>query len=191
MNISALKGGEDPPPLTPQQRKEWNSYVDWIEKKGYKGSPLLDKKDTGLAFGLFNQFKKENPSVTISLDHIKSVQREMRNLATSAQEFEARRGNPNAKNIMAGTSKEDGWPGMKTTSFKYPTMEKEETNNGILTSRTNFGLLDPRLKPTDSTTVRGALSNPLTTPNGLKLEKMSDGRYYTQNKDGDWVLYNK
>ncbi len=60
-------GGDDPKPLTPQQRQEWNNYVDWLEKKGYKGSPLLDKKETGLATGLFNQFKKENPNVTLSL----------------------------------------------------------------------------------------------------------------------------
>lgn len=189
MNISALKGGEDPPPLTPQQRKEWNGYVDWIEKKGYKGSPLLDKKDTGLANSLFNQFKKENPSVTLSLDHVKSVQSEMENLATAARNFEARRNNPNAPNIMQGTSKVDGWPGSKTTSFKFPTMEKEQTNNGVLTSRTNFGLLDPRLKPTDSTTTRGALSS--AAPNGLKVEKMADGKYYYQNRDGDWMPYNQ
>lgn len=185
-------GGEDPPPLTPQQRQEWNNYVDWVEKKGYKGSPLLDKKDTGLANNLFNQYKKENPTVTLSLDHVKSVQNEMQNLASAVQSFEARRNNPNAQNIMAGTSKVDGWPGSKTTSFKFPGMTKEETTNGVLTSKTNFGILDPRLKPTDSVTARAsALANAPTTPNGVKLEKMSDGRFYFQNRDGDWILYNK
>jgi len=184
-------GGDEPQQLTPQQRKEWNAYVDYLEKKGYKGSPLLDKKDTGLATSLFNQFKKENPSVTLSLDHVKAVQSEMENLATAARNFEARRNNPNAKNIMAGTSPVDGWPGSKTTSFKFPTMEKEETSNGVLTSRTNYGLLDPRLRPSDSTISRAsALAAPIA-PNGAKLEKMADGRYYYQNKDGDFIPYNK
>lgn len=188
----AYKGeGEDPPPLTPQQRQEWNAYVDWLEQKGYKGSPLLDKKDTGLADGLFNQFKKENPSVTLSLDHVKSVQNEMQSLATSAQEFEARRNNPNAANIMQGTSKVDGWPGSKTTSFKFPSMVKEETNNGLLTARTNYGIIDPRLRPTDSTKTMAAMVNPMAAPNGAKLERMADGKYYYQNRDGDWRPYNQ
>jgi len=188
--FNAGGGGDEPQNLTPQQRKEWNAYVDFLEKKGYKGSPLLDKKDTGLATGLFNQFKKENPSVTLSLDHIKAVQSEMQTLAEAARNFEARRNNPNAANIMAGTSKTDGWPGSKTTSFKFPIMEKEENRNGVLVSKTNFGIIDPKLRPTDST-FSTALVKPMIASPGLKLEKMSDGKYYYQNKDGDYVPYNK
>jgi len=183
-------GGEEPQNLTPQQRKEWNAYVDYLDKKGYKGSPLLDKKDTGLATSLFNQFKKENPNTTLSLDHVKAVQSEMETLANSARNFEARRGNPNATNIMAGTSKVDGWPGSKTTSFKFPDMEKTTYNNSVLTSHQNLGLLNPQLKPTDSASAR-ALQPTTPTTGSLKLEKMADGKYYYQNKDGDYVQYNK
>ena len=183
-------GGDEPKDLTPQQRKEWNAYVDWIDKKGYKGSPLLDKKDTGLASSLFNQFKKENPNTTISLDHVKAVQSEMETLANSARNFEARRGNPNAQNIMQGVSKVDGWPGSRTTSFKFPDMDKTTYNNSVLTSHQNLGILNPQLKPTDSTAARAL--QPTVAPSGsLKLEKMADGKYYYQNRDGDYVQYNK
>ena len=183
-------GGEDPPKgLTPQQRKDWNNYVSWLEQKGYKGSPLLDKKDTGLATSLFNQFRKENPTATISLDNVKSVQSEMERLAEAARQLEARRGNPNAANIMQGTSKVDGWPGSKTTSFKFPDLEQLVYNNGKLQSHTKYGLLNPQLKPTDST--KATLSANPTTLTGMKLEKMSDGRYYYQNRDGDYVMYNQ
>jgi hypothetical protein len=183
-------GGEDPPKeLTPQQRKEWNAYADFIEKRGYKGSPLLDKKETGLAVNLFNQFKKENPNTTITLDHIPVVQAEMQKLADSARSFEARRGNPNAQNIMQGTSKIDGWAGSKTTSFKFPDMEKTQYSNNVLTSHQNLGILDPRLRPADSTG-KTALSKTPTTLTGVKLEKMADGYYY-QNRDGDYVKYNQ
>jgi hypothetical protein len=187
---SLLGGGDDPKELTPQQRKEWNAYVDYLEKKGYKGSPQLDKKDTGLATGLFNQFKKENPNISLSLDHIKTVQTEMESLANAARNFEARRGNPNAPQIMAGTSKVDGWPGSKTTSFKFPDMEKSVYNNSVLKSHQNLGILNPQLKPTDSTG-RVSLSTSPTTLSGMKLEKMADGNMYYQNKDGDYVRYNK
>jgi len=191
MKIRVSKGGgEDPPQsLTPQQRKEWNAYVDWIDKKGYKGSPLLDKKDTGLANNLFNQFKKENPNTTISLDHVKAVQSEMEALAQNVRGFEARRGNPNADKLMQGTSKVDGWPGSKTTSFRFPDMDKSTYSNSVLTSHQNLGILNPQLKPSDSASAR-ALQPTLPT-GSLKLEKMADGKYYYQNKDGDYVQYNK
>ena len=191
IKIKLTGGGDDPPPLTPQQRKEWNAYVDWIEKKGYKGSPLLDKRDTGLASNLFNQFKKENPNVTLSLDHIKSVQTEIENLANAARNFEARRNNPNAANIMQGTSKVDGWPGSKTTSFKFPTMEKEEYNNSKLTARTNYGLLNSQLKPTDSVRVGGLVSPRTNTSLPPGVERFSDGQLYYKNRDGDYILYNQ
>jgi hypothetical protein len=183
-------GGEDPQPLTPQQRREWNMYVDYVAKRGYRGYPLLDKKETGLATSLFNEFKKENPNTTISLNNIASVQTEMQNLAKAAQAFEARRGNPNAANVMTGTSKIDSWPGSKTTSFKFPDMEQKMHQNSILTSHKNLGILNPQLKPTDSTG-KAALSSKPTTLTGLKLEKMADGRYYYENRDGDLVLYNQ
>lgn len=116
LNLRMSGGGDEPPkPLTPQQRKEWNAYVDYVDKRGYKGSPLLDKRETGLATSLFNEFKKQNPNTTISLNDIASVQTEMQNLAKAAQAFEARRGNPNATAVMSGTSKVDSWPGSKTT----------------------------------------------------------------------------
>ncbi len=115
----------------------------------------------------------------------------MQNLANAVRNFEARRNNPNAPNLMQGTSPADGWAGSKTTSFKFPGMVKEESNNGLLTSRTNFGILDPRLKPTDSTTSRASLSNTMVAPNGVQLEKMSDGRFYYKNRDGDYLPYNK
>lgn len=182
-------GGEDPPKsLTPQQRREWNQYVDFVAKKGYKGSPLLDKKETGLATSLFNEFKKANPNTSISLDHVAAVQTEMQNLAKAAQAFEARRGNPNATKIMQGTSKIDSWPGSKTTSFKFPDMEETIFNNGAMTSNRNLGILDSRLKPTDSLSKRSIGTASSTTP--VKLEKFADGYYY-QNRDGDYIKYNQ
>jgi len=191
MKIRISKGGgEDPPQsLTPQQRREWNAYIDFLDKKGYKGSPLLDKKETGLATGLFNQFKKENPNTTISLDHVKAVQSEMEALAQNVRGFEARRGNPNADKLMQGTSKIDNWPGSKTTSFKFPDMDKTTYNNSVLTSRQNLGILNPQLKPSDTASARAL--QPTIPSGGLKLEKMADGKLYYQNRDGDWIIYNQ
>jgi len=168
--------------LTPQQRQDWNNYVDYVEKKGFKGSPQLDKKDTGLAKKLFDEYVKANPATSINYDTVKSVQYEMQKLKDSAQEFAARRNDPNAKNIMSGVSPVDGWPGSKTTSFKFPAMTDRTFRNDALVSQKNLGLVNSELRPS-ALTVQ-------PVPLGTKLEKMADGRlYYQDPKTQDMVLY--
>lgn len=183
-------GDPEPTGLTPQQRKEWNNYVDWLEAKGYKGSPLLDKKETGLAVKLFNQFKQENPSVSITLNHIASVQSEMQKLKDTAQSFAQRHGDKNASNIMSGVSKVDSWPGSKTTSFKFPDMVSQQYNNSSLVSQKNLGLIDSRLQPSG---LSGA-TKPI--PKNVKIEQLYDnsgkptGKGYV-DENGDIVIVNQ
>src|SRR5438876_4000160 len=106
----------EPKDLSPAQRMEWNNYVNFLEEKGYKGSPLLDKKETGLAKSLFDEYTQMNPGTPLKYEDIKSVQLEMQKLKDSAQALAKRQGYKNAKNIMTGVSDVDGWPGSKTTS---------------------------------------------------------------------------
>lgn len=182
-------GGDDPPSgLTPQQMADWNKYVSYVEKRGYKGSKDLDKKETGLARKLLDDFIKETPGVSIKYDDVKKVQQEMIRLRDQAQAFEARRGNPNASKVMSGTSSIDGWPGSKTTSFMFPDMQTRQFVDGSLVEQKNLGLVGGDLKPTG---VGGSLTTVSGTrlPAGTPLEKMGDGRYYYKNKDGDFVLY--
>lgn len=173
----------DPKPLEPKQREDWNNYVNWLEKKGYKGSPLLDKKETGLARNLFDQFIKENPKSTINYETVKSVQYEMQKLRDAAQGFAARRNDPNAKNIMSGVSKLDGWPGSKTTSFKFPSMSEKQYYNNALQSQKNLGIVNPELKPATALAMK-------PVPAGVKIEKMSDGHFYYEDpSSGQLVFY--
>lgn len=185
IKIKSVRGGGDPINLTPQQRQEWNKYVDYIKSKGYSGSPLLDKKETGLATKLFGQFKAENPGVTLTLDHIGAVQQEMADLQKSSQAFAARHGDKNPANVMSGISKVDGWPGSRTTQFKFPEMQTQDYRNGSLVSQQNLGLVDSKLNPT------GII--PSTTkilPKNAKLEKMADGKlYYEDPSTGSMVEY--
>jgi hypothetical protein len=175
-------GGDDPTKgLTARQRSEWNHYVDWLEAKGMKGSTKLDKRETGLASGLFNQFKKENPDVTLTLDNISLVQTEMQKLQQSARGFAERRGDKNAEGIMEGISQIDNWPGSKTTSFKFPSMSIQEFRNNELVTKRNLGLVDSSLRPEGDTT--------RTLPKGAKLETMADGRQYYEDKEGNMILY--
>lgn len=186
IRVATTTTTEDPSPkdLTPQQRKEWNQYVDWIAAKGMKGSPLLDRGDTGLQY--FNQFLKENPSVTLRPEHIKAIQQEVEGIAQKTRDLEARRGNPNAQNVMTGTSKFDGIPGSKTTSFKIPEMDVKSYHNNALVGVKNLGLVNSQLQP-------AAQQYGAQLPKGVKPEPLYDsagkltGYGYTDPKSGDVI----
>jgi hypothetical protein len=185
--ISAMNGGggEEPiQPLTSQQRSDWNAYIDWLEKKGYKGSTELDKQSTGLAKSLLEQYRKEYPKTSISYDNIRQVQMEMQNLRKNVQDFEKRRNNPNAENLMNGVSDVDGWPGSRTTSFKFPMMTENFYHNNALVKSRNLGVVGADLNPAQKPT---SLQKPL--PKGVKLEQLEDGIYYEDPSTGDMIKY--
>ena len=71
-------GGDNENPtsnVNPAVMQQWNGYVDWLESKGMKGSPELDKGDTG--FKMMEQYRKENPSFKLTKDDIGSIQQKL------------------------------------------------------------------------------------------------------------------
>lgn len=191
--MAPIGPGDDEPiaPLTPKQMQDWNRYVDYLELKGYKGSKDLDKKETGLAKKLLEDFRKEYPDASITYDDVKKVQIEMQKLKDQAQGFAARRNDPNATKIMAGVSQVDGWPGAKTTSFKFPEMAERQLHNNSLVGQRNLGLVSGSFQPT------GAAVQKKPLPKGVKLEPLYDaagnktGMGYTDPATGDVITYNQ
>lgn len=59
-------------PLNVAQRGEWNSFLDYVGKQ--KGVDL--DKDPTAGVNLLNQYKKENPTTTLTPDHISAAQYE-------------------------------------------------------------------------------------------------------------------
>ena len=55
-------------------REGWNSYVDWLEAKGLKGNPSLDKDDFGGQ--MIDKYKLENPDSPISREMIIPIQKD-------------------------------------------------------------------------------------------------------------------
>lgn len=178
MNYRTSGGNE---PLTQKQMQDWNNYVDWLEKNKMKGSTALDNGD--VSFQWLEKYRKENPSTTISREIIPQIQSEMQKLADNVRSFEQRRGNPRADALMQGTSKTDGIPGSKTTSFKFPNVTLNNYRNDNLISSQNLGLTNGSTQPTT-----GIASLRKKLPEGVKLEKLQDGYYY-ENKDGDLVKW--
>lgn len=104
-------------------RAEWNNYVSWLDKKGYKGKPELDKN--GLGFKMIEQYKQENPETVLSKDMIIPIQKEFQNYRKYALE-QIKAGKAKLAdgvtedNFMKDLSVVDGIPGQRTTSFMFP-----------------------------------------------------------------------
>src|SRR4051812_31998355 len=88
-------GGEDPKApkapaapkgyavTTPQQRTEWNGFLDYLDKQGKGGNPELDQPGAGLKY--FQQYKKANPNVSLTPEHIQNIQYEQYQLRKGEQ----------------------------------------------------------------------------------------------------------
>lgn len=185
--ISGLMGKTEDPgdneKLTPQKMQEWNKLLDFIKSKGHEGSTKLDKDKT-LGQSLFNEFKKANPNTTITYDIVPTVQREMERLKESAQSFAERHKDPNAKKVMSGISKVDGFLGSRTSQFRFPEMTETTKLNGRVVSSANLGLVKGGLQPTGIT---GGAKKPL--PRGVELKRVDGEDWYTDPMTGYLTKY--
>ena len=71
---------EAEPVIDDKIKSSWNNYLTWLDKKGMKGKPELDKGDLGNK--LFRQYIKENPDSGLSEKVIPSIRKayiELRN----------------------------------------------------------------------------------------------------------------
>src|SRR5882672_10358025 len=63
-------------PLSVQQRKDWNDFLDYMDKSGVGGKPELDKRDQTLGLQYLDKYRQMNPKTTVTKDIIPSVQYE-------------------------------------------------------------------------------------------------------------------
>lgn len=125
-----------PPGLTPQQRMQWNMFVDYLDKQGVKGSPILDQKDKNLGQYYFDKFASTNPGLSITYKDVPRVQQELqdyRNNLIGQWKSGKIQGNDikTENDIMPNLSPADGWLGSKTSSYKYPTASATVVVNGV------------------------------------------------------------
>jgi hypothetical protein len=80
------KSNETPKNETPAASvnvmQQWNNYVDWLDSKGMKGSPELDKGDKG--FQMMEMYRKENPSFTLTKDDVGVIQQRLQDYRSFA-----------------------------------------------------------------------------------------------------------
>lgn len=68
---------------TPQQRTEWNGFLDSLDKQGMAGKPDLDKPGAGMKY--FQQYKKDNPDISLIPEHVQNIQYEQHQLRKGEQ----------------------------------------------------------------------------------------------------------
>jgi hypothetical protein len=143
--------------------QQWNSYVDWLDSKGMKGSPELDKGDKG--FQMMEEYRKINPSFTIKKDDIGTIQKQLQdyrnfsldsikqgkmkisyggkemsyNELTPAQQKDV---DDNYMGKIAKTAV-DKFPGQFTTSTKFSSEFISKVNSREVAGRVGFNPLSP------------------------------------------------
>lgn len=58
-------------------RSDWNDFTEYLEKKGYKGNPELDK--WGLGYKLLDEYVKITPNTSLSREKLPLIRNEMVN----------------------------------------------------------------------------------------------------------------
>ena len=108
--------------LSPEKMEEWNQFIDYVEKKGFRGDPSLDKEDKGNL--LFEEWRKLNPKVTITKADMPSVRKSMLRLRDdSMEDIKAGRGEfKSSKGIQKG-------PNTDFTEFMRHLLLNEQSND--------------------------------------------------------------
>lgn len=123
-------------------REGWNSYVDWLEARGLKGNPSLDKDDFGGQ--MIDKYKLENPDSPISREMIIPIQKDFSVyrdfVLEDVKNKKARLADGvTPETFMKDLSVVDGIAGQKTTKFKFPFKYLETYMGDKLEKKENKG----------------------------------------------------
>ncbi len=106
-----------------EQRAFWNGFVEYLETKGLKGSPKLDKPGHGNSVELFNEYcklKGVKLSYTAFVTQVQTTIAAYRAAAWAQVESGKARFDGKESEFMPGLSVIDGWAGSRTTTYKFP-----------------------------------------------------------------------
>lgn len=136
-------------PIKLEDRQFWNGFVDYLDKKGMKGSADLDKRDVQLSKRLFDEYNQQQKTSYDYNEFIPKVQSFIKDYRDKAIEgvkggtiklpgYEGQADYDFDNNFMQGLSNVDGFAGSKTTSWKFP-------NEAVVDQSTNRELAKNQL----------------------------------------------
>jgi len=164
--------------ISVQEKKDWNEYIDYLSKKGLKGSPELNKGagEENVGRKVLKQFLKENPTSSLRIEKVPKIQNYFEDLQKSGKErLESGKSKmaegQTKESFMKGISKVDIYPGSKTTTYKFPTASLETSENGKIISKQELGFTEPGVDPYKS--ARAASKEEMTTPTSAEIKKGS------------------
>lgn len=139
--------------LSVAQKQNWNNFVDYLDKAGYKGSADLDNRDTQLGKNLLTKYNTANPNAQINYEDVPAVQTELQNYRQAlvnkwkAGAASTTSGIKSEDEIMPGLSQVDGWLGSKTSSYKFPEATITHTDGTQQKLGVNTDLYDKLIQP--------------------------------------------
>ncbi len=123
-------------PLSFEQRKDWNAYLNYLEEEGLQGKAELDKGVPTKGRLVFREYLKKNPNSSLNNysnpeDLVKAIQYEMRIIRMGSSGFPQLNDSDlkilqeflfltRNKFMTTRTSDTDGNPGQYTTRCYYP-----------------------------------------------------------------------
>ena|ERR1700743_2999653 len=143
--IEPVGGGEPAKPMeapknfrqpTPQERKDWNDFLDYLGTNKVGGSTDLDKRDQSLGLTYLNKYRKANPKTTVTADMIPNYQYDQYLLrkgdsypGLTPEQLKYVRNGLNPAYMARPVSPVDGWLGSITSKLYYPQAHRG-TNTG-------------------------------------------------------------
>lgn len=158
-------GGDKPSPAppsnyrvrTPQERKDWNDFLDYLGQQGVGGSAELDKRDQKLGLSYLGKWQKLHPETTVTAEAIPQIQYDQYLLrkgdhfpGITDEQLKYMRNGLNPAYLNRPVSDIDGWLGSLTSKQYYPTSERADNKGHKYVYGTDFesylnGLTDPSI----------------------------------------------
>lgn len=132
-------------PSTPEQRNNWNKFLDFMASKGMGGNPELDKRDKTRGLEILNEYNSLNPSAKVTPDFIPIAQYES-HLIRRQQTFPGLQPEQSKyafaklapQFLNKPLSPVDNWLGSYTSKQYYPTYERAEEGKPKISFGTDF-----------------------------------------------------
>lgn len=113
--------------LTPVERKDWNDFLNYLDKKGVAGSKDLDARDKGLGLNYMKEYQKLNPKTSVNPDLVQNVQYDQYLLrkgdsfnGMTPEQMNYMRKGFNPAYLARDVSPVDSWLGSITSKLYYP-----------------------------------------------------------------------